>query len=72
MKPLFKTTLVIWTEADPSEMEIVALAQEATDGTAYCSVDKREKVEDPAKDPAWDSTDFFGEDEEDEEGKRQP
>lgn len=60
-KPLYKTTIVIWTDFDPSESEIAGLAQEATDGTAYCSVQKSEKIDDPTKDPDWDGTEFFEE-----------
>lgn len=35
-RPLFKTTLEIWTEQDASLTEIEDLAHEASDGDAYC------------------------------------
>jgi hypothetical protein len=44
MKPLYKTTIVIWTEYDtdnpdvfPYGMTLLDLAQRATEGNAYCS-----------------------------------
>lgn len=59
---LYKTTIVIWSEEPSATREIVALAQEATDGTDYCS--KQEHVEVPWEkrkdDPDWDDTEFFG------------
>ena len=38
-KRLFKTTITIYTDYDPTnEVELVDLAQEATDGNAICDV----------------------------------
>lgn len=61
MKPLYKTTLVIWTEYDPIEqgLELDDLAREANEGDAYCSSWKTTLVKDPASDPLWDGTEFF-------------
>lgn len=56
---LFKTTVVIWTEEDPSSMELEDLAREATVGNSYCSKQVTEEVEDPSIDPDWDGTEFF-------------
>lgn len=61
-KPLYKTTIVIWTDFDPTAWEIVDLAKEATDGSrAYCSEEKTVCVKDPANDITYPDTDFFGE-----------
>jgi len=69
---LFKTTIVIWSEYDPSanNMELEDLAREATGGDAYCSKQEGEWV-DPRMDEAWDGSEFFGTDdgEEDEDGE---
>ena len=68
MKTLFKTTIVIWTEEDPTDgAELVALARRARDGNAYCSKQVATKVEDPLSDPDWDNTEFFDDPTEDEE-----
>lgn len=68
MKPLYKTTIVIWSEYDPTdEVELEDLARAATSGDAYCSKQESVKVEDPATDPAWDNTEFFDDPTEDEE-----
>ncbi len=61
-KPLYKTTIVIWSEYDPTdEVELDDLAREAVSGDAYCSKMRALKVDDPPKDPDWDGTEFFGE-----------
>lgn len=63
--PLYKTTIAIWSEEDPREKyELVDLAREATDGTMYCSLMDTERVEDPERDPDWDGTEFFWDQEE--------
>jgi hypothetical protein len=59
-QPLFKTTIVIWSEWDPTLATTIAdLAREAEDGDAYCSAMKSVRVADPTQDPDWDCTDFF-------------
>lgn len=66
-RPLYKTTIVIWSEWDPvaraevTEHDLSVLAREAEQGDAYCSVKKTERVEDPSRDPDWDGTEFFEE-----------
>jgi hypothetical protein len=57
--PLFKTTVVIWSEFSGEEVELEHLAREATSGEAYCSRYCSVRVEDPESDPAWEGTDFF-------------
>ena len=65
---LFKTTLVIWSDYDPSTVEIEDLARDATSGDAYCSRQVAEEIEDVKADPDWDGTEFFdGELDEDDE-----
>ena len=59
-KPLFKTTVIIWTEDDPTNRyELKELANEAEQGEAYCSRMTAEKITEPEKDPDWDGTEFF-------------
>ena len=60
---LFKTTLVIWTDYDPTDVRMSDLARDAESGDSYCSVNKMELIEDVQKDPHWDGTEFFGEEE---------
>lgn len=57
--PLHKSTIVVWTEYEPSSLELEDLAREATSGDAYCSSSVSEYVEHPETDPAWDGTEFF-------------
>lgn len=60
-KNLYKTTVVIWSDFDPSNVEIDDLAQEAIKGESYCSVRRDVFVKDTDIDPDWDDTEFFGE-----------
>lgn len=61
MKPLYKTTIVIWSEDDPTnKMELSELAREAESGDAYCSNMHSVRVTDPEVDLDWDGTEFFG------------
>ena len=59
-KKLFKTTIVIWSEYDTTEVELEDLAREASSGDAYCSRYRSVAVEAPATDPDFDDTEFFG------------
>jgi hypothetical protein len=61
LKALFKSTIIIWTEYDPSalEVELTDLASPAEDGDAHCSTMDCVLVPEPEKDLAWDGTDFF-------------
>jgi hypothetical protein len=59
VKPLFKTTIVIWTEYDPSGLELTELASQAESGDGYCSSMTFALVAKPEKDPAWHRTGFF-------------
>ena len=65
MKPLFKTTIVIWSKKDPRDLELVDLAMAADCGTSYCSTIDCGKVEDPSADPDCDGTEFFEEEKDD-------
>ncbi len=67
MKGLFKTTIVIWSDYNGTEVELEDLAREATSGDAYCSTARSEFVPDPPSDPDWDDTDFFNSIDEDDE-----
>lgn len=56
---LYKTTIVIWTEYNPENLELHDLAWEAVGGDGYCSKAKTEEVAIPEDDPDWDRTEFF-------------
>ena len=56
---LYKTTIVIWSDTPPEDIEIDELAREAMVGGAYCSKQIFVKVDDPKSDPDWDGTEFF-------------
>lgn len=57
---LYKTTVVIWTEFEPSGLEIDDLAREAIVGEAFCSEQSVVYVQDESQFP---DTEFFGDDE---------
>jgi hypothetical protein len=60
-KKLYKTTIIIWSEYDPTfKIEVDELARDAMSGESYCSKQDTEEIEDPTKDPDWDGTEFFG------------
>jgi hypothetical protein len=68
MRPLYKTTIIIWSEYDPSAtMEIDDIAREAMDGDSYCSKQDTVRVDDPSKDDNAPDMGFFGDDEDDDE-----
>jgi hypothetical protein len=56
---LYKTTVVIWSKVNPSDLELSDLAYEADKGNAYCSKYVSEKIANPEEDPDWDDTEFF-------------
>lgn len=56
---LYKTTIVIWSDEDPTNYELDDLAREAVSGGSYCSVCKTKVIENPEKDKDWDGTEFF-------------
>lgn len=58
-KPLFRSTIVIWSEFDPTTVELSRLAWEADQGEAYCSDVEVVRVEDPFADDHPPSADFF-------------
>jgi hypothetical protein len=55
-KKLWKTTIEIWTDEDPSNYSIVRLAEEATDGCAFCDRQNTEVITDQNLFP---ETEFF-------------
>lgn len=67
MKPLFKTTIIIWSEENTDNVSAEELARDADNGDSYCSVKNCRRVDNPDEDEDWDDTDFFGDDEEDED-----
>jgi len=63
MKPLYKTTLIIWSEfpggADEADLAEFADAV-VTYEDAFCSKQESILVNDPKEDPDWVKTDIFG------------
>ena len=59
---LWKTTIVIWSDYDPTNLELENLAREAQTGDCYCSRQDTNQVSigDLPDDPDWDDTEFFG------------
>jgi hypothetical protein len=55
----YKTTIVIWTDYDPSEVELEDLAREATSGEAICSKQQVEKIDDPDSDSDFEVGEYF-------------
>lgn len=60
---LWKTRIIIWTDYDPSGIELDSLAREAQVGDAYCSSQSTREVNTGSlpDDSDWDGTEFFGE-----------
>lgn len=59
-KPLYKTTIVIWSEYNPEfQVELNDLAQDAVDGESHCSKMTTVEILEPERDPDWDGTEFF-------------
>lgn len=58
-KKLWKTTIVIWSEDDPQDMELSDLAREAESGSSICTKCVSGFVEHPDEDPDWDGNEFF-------------
>lgn len=59
MGPLYKTTIVIWTNYDPHDLELDELVRDAVVGESYCSCSDTIVVHDPMSDHDWDGTEFF-------------
>jgi hypothetical protein len=58
--PLFRSTIVIWSDFEPAWDKLSDLARDAETGGSYCSSMQTVQVDDPPADPAWDGTEFFG------------
>lgn len=56
---LHKTTIVIWSRYPGDKLELVDLAQQATDGDAYCSKQESVFCDDPFGDPDAPAQEFF-------------
>lgn len=58
MKPLFKTTIVVWSEF--TEVDLVDLARAVVDHEdAFCSKQECVYVHIPEEDPDWVDTNIF-------------
>ena len=63
-RPLYKTTIVIWSEYSGTSVELSDLARDAEGGESYCSKQDSKLVKNPQADPDWDDGEdgfFFGE-----------
>lgn len=58
-KNLYKTHITIWSEYDPSDVEVNELADDAINGSSYCSKKGSEFIKEPDEDNDWDGTEFF-------------
>ena len=61
MKPLYKTIAIIWTEYDPTAVDplLTDLQFHAENEFVHISSMTCVPIAEPEKDPAWDGTDFF-------------
>ena len=59
MKPLWKTTIVIWSEFDASQVEIDYLARDASNGDSICTSSVTERIDDPPSHPGFAATGEF-------------
>lgn len=68
LKPLYKTSVVIWTTYDPTGVELEDLGRDATSGESYCSKLSSVLVPKPSDDPDGDDgmEEFFDSQEEEE------
>jgi len=54
-KGLWKRVIIIWSEEDPSDMDIEDVSVAAMRGDAHLALDEIEFVDDPERDPDWDA-----------------
>jgi hypothetical protein len=61
LKPLYKSTVILWTEYDPSKVDpqLMDLAFHAETEYVHCSSIKSVRVDEPEKDRAWNDSEFF-------------
>ncbi len=64
MATIWKSTITIYSPFDPTKVELVDLAQSATDGASFCPFSPFPEIVDPATDPDFPH-EFFDEDDED-------
>jgi hypothetical protein len=61
-KPLYKTTIVVWSDFDPSGVSAIDLMNDIGDnefGRVYISYRNSREMVDPQTDPHWDNTEHF-------------
>ena len=56
---LYKTTIVIWSDFHPGQMEMSHLAREAESGDAYCAKQEIVAIDNPAADVDAPDMEFF-------------
>ncbi len=65
MKPLYKTTIIVWSPYDPTGVcTLQDLAEDATasDGQSYCSRMSSARINSPEIDPDWTENECFDDD----------
>lgn len=61
-KPLYKTTIVVWSDFNPDDVPIIDLVNDEGDnefGRVYISYRSYRLMADPSLDPHWDNTEHF-------------
>jgi|Wag4MinimDraft_6_1082665.scaffolds.fasta_scaffold12898_4 hypothetical protein len=61
-KPLYKTTIVVWSDFDPNGVSPIDLVNDDGDnefGRSYISYRNSREMVDPHTDPHWDNTEHF-------------
>ncbi len=58
-RTMWRTTLVVWSEFDPKDLEASELVRDAESGESYIAESRTELVKDRTQ---WPETEFFGED----------
>lgn len=66
-KPLFKTTIVVWSNESTAGRDIDSIARDAMDGDCFCSSQECEYVADPSKDEDYIDTSFFNDSDDNDE-----
>lgn len=59
MRPLYKTTLVIWSDDDTADFTMRRIGNDVDQDNTFCSTRECVLVQDPEGDEDWEETDFF-------------
>lgn len=59
---LYKTTIVVWTDFDPTDISAIELVDDVGDnqyGRNYIAFRNSRMMNHPEQDPHWDGTEYF-------------